>query len=365
MARVLVLNAGSSSLKWELLESEHESVLDSGNINWSGAHGSGNVEEVQRILRDISDVAAVGHRVVHGGPQFRDPVLIDDAVRDAILELRSIAPLHNPSAVAGIDAARAAFPSVPQVATFDTAFHATITDSAAIYPLPWDWTQRWQLRRYGFHGLSVQYALRRTGELLRRQPRRLIVCHLGAGCSITAVGGGRSVDTSMGFTPLEGLMMVQRSGSVDPGLLLYLLQHMSAEELDRALNEHSGLLGVSGVSSDLREVIAAAESGNERAALAIEMFCHRVRATIGGMAAVLGGLDALVFTGGVGEHSALVRERACAGLDFLGVRLELATNGRAKPDCDVSAAEASVRTLVIAAREELTILADVKRLVAL
>jgi acetate kinase len=365
MARVLVLNAGSSSLKWVLLESDHQSVLDNGNISWSGAHGSDNLDEVQHVLRGISDVTAVGHRVVHGGSRFLKSVLIDDAVRDAIFELKHLAPLHNPSAVAGIDAARAAFPRVPQVAAFDTAFHSTLPETAAVYPLPWEWTQRWELRRYGFHGLSVQYALKRASEILGRQPARLVVCHLGAGCSITAVDRGRSVDTSMGFTPLEGLMMVQRSGSVDPGLLLFLLERVSVDELDRALNERSGLLGVSGVSTDLREVIAAADSGNERAGLAIAMFCHRVTATIGAMAAVLGGLDALVFTGGIGEHSALARSQACAGLGFLGVQLDGAANQAGKPDTDISARDAVVTALVIAAREELTILADVKRLVAL
>jgi acetate kinase len=300
--------------------------------------------------------------VVHGGTRFRESVLIDDDVRAEIDALAELAPLHNPAALAGIEAASKAFPSLPQVAAFDTAFHATLPDAAAIYPLPWEWTERWGLRRYGFHGLSVQYAVRRATEMLGRRPAQLVVAHLGSGCSITAVQDGRSVDTSMGFTPLEGLMMGSRSGSVDPGLLLYLLarQGVTAEELDTGLNQRAGLLGVSGVSGDLRKVQAAADAGSDRARLAIEMFVHRLVAAIGGMAAVLGGLDALVFTGGIGEHSAAIRGAVSERLGHLGVTIDASTNAHAEGDADITAAGVRARVLVIAAREDLSVLAEVQ-----
>jgi acetate kinase len=308
-------------------------------------------------------VDAIGHRVVHGGSRFRDAVLVDDQVRQAITQLSELAPMHNPAAVAGIDAASARFPGVPQVAAFDTAFHASLPEVARLYAVPWEWTMRWELRRFGFHGLSVAYAVQRARELLGKVPRRLVVCHLGAGCSITAVADGRSVDTSMGFTPLEGVMMAQRSGSVDPGLLLYMLNHqgLQPEQLDRELNERSGLLGVSGVSADMRQVLAAAAAGHERAKLAVEMFTHRVVLSVGGMVATLGGLDALVFTGGIGEHSVRIRASVCEALTFLGLRVDAELNQASAPDADVASAESLVRILVIAAREDLAILRQLER----
>ena len=280
----------------------------------------------------------------------------------AIAELSELAPLHNPAALAGIDAARERFPAAPQVAAFDTAFHATLPDHAATYPLPREWTERWGLRRFGFHGLSVQYAVGRAAELLGDAPPRLVVCHLGAGCSVTAVHAGRSIDTSMGFTPLEGLMMARRSGSVDPGLLLYLLARgIQPGELDQALNERSGLLGVSGVSADMRKVLSAEAAGDPRARLAVDLFVHRLVATIGGMIPGLGGLDALIFTGGIGEHSAVVRARAAARLSYLGLALDVAANDAAAGDGALSTPDSLVRVLVISAREDLSVLAEVKR----
>jgi acetate kinase len=289
-------------------------------------------------------------------------VLIDQAVRQGIADLADLAPLHNPAAVAGIDAARERFgPDVPQVAAFDTAFHASLPEAAATYPLPWDWTQQWGLRRFGFHGLSVQHAVARTTELLRSQPEKLVVCHLGAGCSATAVLRGQSRDTSMGFTPLEGLMMVRRSGSIDPGLVLYLLKRMSAEVLDRGLNEQAGLAGVSGVSADLRAVLAAADGGDQRSRLALDMFVHRVVSTVGGLVAALQGLDALVFTGGIGEHSAVIRAQVAAALGFLGLRLDRSANDHTTSDAVISASDSRVRALVITAREDLAVLREVRR----
>jgi acetate kinase len=366
MAAALVLNAGSSSLKWVVLDARTESIRQHGSTTWkSDAAPSEHQAALESALHEIQAIDAVGHRVVHGGARFQSAVIVDDATRDAIQDLSELAPLHNPAAVAGIDAARARFgPSVPQVAVFDTAFHATIPAAAALYPLPWEWTEQWGLRRFGFHGLSVQYAVEHSAELLGSLPRRLVVCHLGAGCSVTAVAEGQSVDTSMGFTPLEGLMMATRSGSVDPGLLLYLMrQHdLSVQTLEQGLEKDSGLAGVSGVASDLRDVLAAAEAHNERAGLAIDMFVHRVVATIGSMTATLGGLDALVFTGGIGEHGAAVRERVVSKLRFLGAQLDLDRNASVGSDSDVAHAASAVRVLVITAREDLVVLHEMKRL---
>jgi len=360
---VLVLNAGSSSLKWVVLNADTEGVEQQGQSSWEGVEANRHATELATALARAPSVHAVGHRVVHGGMRFREAVRVDEAVRDEIAQLAELAPLHNPAAVAGIDAARARFPGVPQVAAFDTAFHASMPQATALYPLPWEWTTRWGLRRFGFHGLSVSYAIGRARELLAGTPQRVVVCHLGAGCSVTAVGDGRSVSTSMGFTPLEGVMMAQRSGSVDPGLLLYLMTRhgMGPEELERGLNERSGLLGVSGVSTDLRQVLAAADAGHERARLARDMFVERIVSCVGAMLATLGGLDALVFTAGIGEHSAVVRDAVCRAFGYVGLRLDQAANAASPADRDISLPESAVRVLVIAAREDLAILRQVKQ----
>jgi acetate kinase len=362
--RVLVLNAGSSSLKWVVLDAQSEAVQQQGTASWEGTEGGRHAAELADALQQVEEVEAIGHRVVHGGRRFQQAVLVDEAVRQGIADLTDLAPLHNPAAVAGIDAARERFgPDVPQVAAFDTAFHASLPEAAATYPLPWEWTQRWGLRRFGFHGLSVEHAVARTTELLQSQPEKLVVCHLGAGCSATAVLNGESRETSMGFTPLEGLMMVRRSGSIDPGLLLYLLQHqgLSAKQLDTGLNEQAGLAGVSGVSADLRAVLAAAESGDQRSRLALDMFVHRVVSTVGGLVAVLQGLDALVFTGGIGEHSGLIRAQVAAALGFLGLRLDPSANEHNTSDAVISASGSRVKALVITAREDLAVLREVRR----
>jgi acetate kinase len=364
MKEVLVLNAGSSGLKWTVLDADTEALVSHGATTWNGAQGENYEAELGAVLNDLLPVVAVGHRVVHGGSILRQAVLVDQRTRRLIADLNPLAPLHNAAALAGIDAALKALPGVPQIAAFDTAFHADIPEAAALYPIPWEWTQRFGLRRFGFHGLSVQYAVRRSRELLGVLPRRLVVCHLGAGCSVTAVLEGRSVDTSMGFTPLEGLMMARRSGSVDPGLLLYLLRHggMELADLDRGLNEDSGLLGVSGAYSDWRALNNSASAGNDRAQLAAAMFMHRLVAAVGGMVATLGGLDALVFTGGIGEHSPDVSRAVAAGLEFAGVHLASAPT-MSDGDRDVAAAHSAVRVLVVAARKDLSVLAEVRRLV--
>jgi acetate kinase len=363
MSRVLILNTGSSTLKWVVLDATTRSVYASGVTEWPAGDSDAQANILRTALKDFAGIGAVGHRVVHGGRRFSEAVIINHEVVATIEELTQLAPLHNPAALAGIQTGARLFPKVPQVAAFDTTFHTTIPDAASIYPLPWEWTEGWGLRRFGFHGLSVQYSVQRASDLLGGLPPRLVVCHLGAGCSVTAVADGRSVDTTMGFTPLEGLMMAVRSGSVDPGLLLYLLRDndVSAAELDATLNGRSGLLGVSGISADLRAITAAAEQGHKRAQLAIDMFVHRVVSAVGGMVGVLGGIDALVFTAGIGENSSLIRERVAERLTYLGLRLDRDANAAVAPDADIAAADATVRVLVVAAREDLAILAEVVR----
>jgi acetate kinase len=361
--RILVVNAGSSSLKLR--------VLDDGDV--VAADDGPATDEPERALSGFLDGApapdAVGHRVVHGGPEFRQSVLVDDEVAGRLEALSDLAPLHNPPALAAITTLRRLRPALPQVACFDTAFHATLPDAAAVYAVPWTWTERWGVRRYGFHGLSHSWAGRRAAELLGRPAAelRLVTCHLGAGASLAAVSGGRSVDTTMGFTPLEGLMMATRSGTVDPGLLLWLQRHqrLGAEEIEHALDRDSGLLGVSGVSADVPDVERAAGAGDRRAALALDVYHHRLAAGIAAMAAAMGGLDGVVFTGGVGQHSATVRAAACGRLGFLGVKVDAARNQAvAGDDADVSAEAASARTLVVHAREDLEIAREVQRVLA-
>ena len=361
--RILVVNAASSSLKLRLLDGAD--VLTAEDLPATDDPEPG----LARFLEGAPQPDAAGHRVVHGGPEFRESVVIDDEVAGRLQALSDLAPLHNPPALAAIAALRRLRPEVPAVACFDTAFHATLQEAAAVYPVPWAWTERWGVRRYGFHGLSHAWASRRAAELVERPPGelRLVSCHLGAGASLAAVAGGRSVDTTMGFTPLEGLMMATRSGTVDPGLVLWLQSDrgLAAGDVEQALDRQSGLLGVSGVSADMREVEQAAGSGNRRAALALDLYHHRLRAGIAAMAAALGGLDALVFTGGVGEHSATVRAAACEPLGFLGVDLDRARNQAvADDDADVSAGGARARALVVHAREDLEIAREVRRVLS-
>ena len=363
LQRVLVLNAGSSSLKWSLLDSTTEKVEAEGNEDWKG--GKDAARSALERLRHLPAPEAIGHRLVHGGLRFREAVLLDESTRKALSDLAEIDPLHTGRALELVEAAVEAFPGIPQIAAFDTTFHVSIPEAAAVYAVPYEWTRDWGLRRFGFHGLSVAYAVRRVREILGTVSNRMIVCHLGSGCSVTAVREGRSADTTMGFTPLEGVMMGTRSGSVDPGLLLYLeRQHgQDAAGLEEALNQRSGLLGVSGVSGDLRKVLVAADAGNDRAKLAYGIFVHTLRRAVGAMAGVLGGVDALVFTGGIGEHSARVRQDVAAALAFAGLALDEAKNGAAGvADADISAPGSAVRVLVITAREDLSVLAEVRRI---
>lgn len=293
----------------------------------------------------LDDLSAIGHRIVHGGTRFTESVRIDSAVEAELLALAPLAPSHNAVEASGIDAARALFRNVPQVAAFDTAFHRTLPPVAFTYPGPYAWRER-DIRRFGFHGVSVAYCVERTAQLLDREPRELslIVAHLGGGCSVTAVRDGASVDTSMGFTPLDGVMMATRSGSVDPGILIFLAREFAdagmdaatiANELDATLNDRSGLLGISGVSSDMLEVLATSEAGNERANLALAMFAHRCAVSIAGLRTSLDRLDALVFTGGIGTHAPTVRARICERLGFLGIVLDATTNESPSHDAPI------------------------------
>lgn len=367
MTAVLVVNAGSSSLKLSVLSPADEVSAARTVDPWDG---SPDHPQVADFLRGQAGIGAVGHRVVHGGSQFTQATVIDDAVISAIAGLANLAPLHQPRAVAGIRAARAALPGIAQVACFDTAFHAGMPPAAATYALPAAWNQRFGLRRYGFHGLSHQYASARCAQMLGQGPPartlRVVTCHLGAGASLAAVRGGVSLDTTMGFTPLEGLVMATRSGSVDPGLLIWLLQHggIGTDELSRALETSAGLAGlacVPGGSGDMREVRAAADAGSATARLAIDVHAHRLRREIAAMAAAMDGLDALVFTGGIGEHQPQVRAEAADGLSFLGVAIDPERNDQARGhDADISADSAPVRTLVITAREDIEIARQVR-----
>jgi len=360
--RVLVVNAGSSSLKLSLLAGD-DTVIGQQDLPVSG--GQFEPSAVAAVLGRLGgDTAeAVGHRIVHGGRQFTEPVRLDAAVRKKLEDLVDLAPLHQPKSLAGVDAVSTVLPGVPAIACFDTAFHAGMPAAAATYAIPPEWRKRWELRKYGFHGLSHGYATRRAGELLGHVPARLVVCHLGSGASLAAVRDGRSVDTTMGFTPLDGLVMGTRSGAIDPGLVLWLADHAGTPpaELAATLDNRSGLLGLAG-TADMREVLARAAQQDGAADLALQVYLHRLRALIGSMAAALGGLDTLVFTGGVGENAPEIRARAVAGLGFLGVAVDANRNAAAHGDTDITAPGAAVRAFVVAAREDLEIARQVREI---
>ncbi len=389
--KILVLNSGSSSQKSALYELGRQLPagvplpLWEARIEWRGAGSAAEFSVRERGGRSITkplhvhsraqateqmlallarsipahlhpgELSAAGHRIVHGGAAFRAPALVTARVEAAIARSSEFAPLHNRAELEGIRAVARLFGSPPQIAVFDTAFHRTLPPAAEVYPGPYNWL-RMGIRRYGFHGISHQYAAGRAAELLgaRADELRLVICHLGNGCSLAATRGGRSVDTTMGYTPLEGLMMGTRSGSVDPGILIHLMRKRgaTASELDRMLNQRSGLAGISGMGSDMRALLAAAARGNHRARLAVDMFAHRLRAGIGAMLASLGGIDALVFTGGIGENAPEVRAEACASFRFLGLALDGKKNARARSDLDIAKPASRVRVLVIRAQED-------------
>lgn len=400
--KILVLNAGSSSQKsalydvGETLPARAPAPLWQAEVDWSGTDASAQLVATTasgartertspagdrdaiiqamlemlwsgptRVITDGSEIAVVGHRVVHGGPDFTQSVRVTPAIRAAIARLAEFAPLHNPPNVEGMEAIERALGNVPQVAVFDTAFHAQLPEVAKVYPGPYEWYEQ-GIRRYGFHGTSHQYCAERAADLLGRDlaSLRLITCHLGGGCSLAAIREGHSVDTTMGFTPLEGLMMGSRSGSVDPSILTYLLREKGATagSLDDTLNHESGFKGISGVSSDIRDVMAARERGDARAALALDLFVYRLRLGIGAMLAALGGVDALVFTGGIGEHVPAVRSGACAAFGFGGVALDEARNAESPVDADIAMPDSRVRVLVIHTEEDWMIARECWRL---
>jgi acetate kinase len=363
--RVLAVNAGSSTLKLTLLDAD-DRVLVARELD--APSGRVDADELSAVLGEgLGKADAVGHRIVHGGARFHEAVLIDRDVEAALRELVDLAPLHQPKSLAALEAVSAALPDVASVACFDTAFHATLPAAARTYALPAAWRERWGIRRYGFHGLSHAWVARRAPQLAARSGAalRIVSCHLGAGASLCAIAAGRSIDTTMGFTPLEGLVMATRSGTVDPGALLWLLAHSAMPEgkLAAALEHESGLLGLAG-SADMREVLTRAAQGDERARLALDVYCHRLAAGISAMAASLGGIDVLVFTGGVGERSAEVRSRAVSRLAFLGLAIDRDRNARADDDAEISVAHANAGTLVIRSREDREIAREVRRVVA-
>ncbi len=394
--KILVINSGSSSVKacvyeigWSLPDNPPPALWEA-KIEWqdktaaimvknsSGAFHKDQIAVTSReqagrdllstlwsgdarIISSAAEIDAVGHRVVHGGPRFEEPVVLTPEVRSTIASVSAFAPLHIAAELAGMKIVDDLLDSVPQMAVFDTGFHRRMPLAAAVYPGPYNWFEN-GIRRYGFHGINHQYCTGRAAQLLGKKKNsiKLVICHLGSGCSLAAVQRGRSVDTTMGFTPLDGLMMGTRSGSIDPGILIFLMSQgqMNAHDLDVALNHQSGLLGISGVSSDMRDVLASMEGGNERAKLAFDIYVHRVRAAVGSMAAVLGGMDAVVFTAGIGENSPQVRTAACRGLEFLGIKLDEERNADPALDADVAAPDSRVRVLVIRAEEDWAIAAE-------
>ncbi len=361
LMRVLAVNAGSSTLKLRLVTSDDQIEATFDVDPWDGSAKANGVSE---WLYGLADVDAVGHRIVHGGNRFTSAVRINDEVLSGIVGLASLAPLHQPRALAATDAVRAVLPGVPAVACFDTAFHSGMPACATTYALPAAWRNRWPLRKYGFHGLSHAWATRRAAELVG-QPidgLRIVSCHLGAGASVCAVLGGRAVDTSMGFTPLEGLVMATRAGSVDPGLMLWLLQqgHLSLGELADGLEHNAGLAGLAGGSGDMRQVIAGVERGDPDSCLAFSVHSHRLRREIAAMTAALDGLDVVVFTGGIGEHQPTVRSAAIDGLGFLGLAVDPVRNVSASGDVDMSVDGSPARTLVVTSREDLEIAQQVR-----
>jgi acetate kinase len=346
--RVLVVNAGSSSVKLSVLGDDDESLASS---DLAVEQGEIDDAELRSALAALPAADAVGHRIVHGGERFVEAVRIDPEVEAALRDLVDLAPLHQPKSLAALDAVNTALSDLPAVACFDTAFHATLPAAAATYALPSAWRERFGIRRFGFHGLSHAYASRRAAAMLGRRDLRVVTCHLGAGASLAAVRDGRSVDTTMGFTPLEGVPMATRSGTVDPGALLHALRRgLPPEELERVLEHDSGLAGLSGISGRVEEL---ERSGEPVAELALAVYAYRIAGAVGALAVALGGLDALVFTAGVGENSGGVRARVCTRLGFLGVELDEDANASARPDAEIAAPGSPVRVVVLRAREDL------------
>lgn len=386
--KVLVINCGSSSLKYQLIDSRSEEVLAAGLCERIGIDGrmthtpsSGNTvvkndplpdhgaaiqsvlsaltDKAHGVISSLSEIGAVGHRLVHGGEKFAASVIINDEVIAEVEACNDLAPLHNPANLIGVRACRQIMPDVPMVGVFDTAFHQTMPPKAYLYGIPHQYYQEHKVRRYGFHGTSHNYVSQRVHHLAELDPdnSRVIVCHLGNGASVTAVKNGKSVDTSMGLTPLEGLIMGTRSGDLDPGVIEYIAkkEHLTLEEVLKVLNKESGVLGLSGVSSDFRDLTEAMEQGNEQAAVAVEAFCYRVAKHIGAYTAALNGVDAIVFTAGIGENAAHIRSMVCDYLGFLGITIDEEKNAVRGKETEISTPDSKVSVFVIPTNEELAI----------
>lgn len=395
--KILVINAGSSSLKYQLFDMDKEEVLAKGLCERIGIEGSqlkhqpkdqdtvilsnpmknhadairmvidALVDPTYGVIKDMSEITAVGHRVVHGGEAFSGSVIIDAQVMKVLNACIDLAPLHNPPNIIGIEACKEAMPGVPMVGVFDTAFHQTMPPEAYLYAIPYELYEKHKIRKYGFHGTSHKYVAERAAKLLKTpiEQLKIITCHLGNGSSITAVKNGKSVDTSMGFTPLAGVAMGTRSGMIDPAIVTFLMEkeNLSIKEVNDLLNKKSGVLGISGVSSDFRDIHAAADEGNKRARLALDIFAYSVKKYIGTYAAIMGGVDAIVFTAGIGENNAKMRTSILSGLEFMGIKIDEEKNAIRGKEIDISTPDASVRTLVIPTNEELMIALDTKKLV--
>lgn len=392
--KVLVINAGSSSLKYQLIDMDTRNVMAKGLCERIGIDGSrlkqtGKDEYIieqpmndhsdairlvlsaltdpaHGVIQDMSEISAVGHRVVHGGEYFNSSVIINEDVKKAIEDCIDLAPLHNPPNLIGIEACEKAMPGVPMVGVFDTAFHQTMPPEAFLYAIPYELYEKYKIRKYGFHGTSHYYVSRRAAEMLGKpvEELKMVTLHLGNGSSITAVDGGKSVDTSMGFTPLAGVIMGTRSGLIDPAIVPFLMEkeNMSLDEVNDMLNKKSGVLGISGVSSDFRDLDKAVEEGNDRAALALKMFVYSVKRYIGFYACAMGGLDAVVFTAGIGENNYEMREELVKGMEFMGIKMDSEANKVRGEERIVSAPDSKVKLLVIPTNEELTIALDTERL---
>jgi len=390
--KILVLNCGSSSLKYQVIDMDTKNAIAKGLVERIGLEGSvlthgtstrgkevikteiknhtKAIELVLKqlidpeagVLKDLNEISAVGHRVVHGGEKFAKSVIIDAAVMKALKECIELAPLHNPPNIAGIKACQKMMPGIPQVAVFDTAFHQTMCPASYIYGLPYEYYEKYGIRKYGFHGTSHKYVSQRAAILLKKpiEELKIISCHLGNGASIAAIRGGKSIATSMGFTPLDGLMMGTRSGTLDPAIVTYIMckENFSVDQMNDFLNTKCGALGVSGISSDFRDIEVAAAQGNNRAQLALDIFNYDVKQFIGSYAAALGGVDALIFTAGVGENSPSTRASICKNMDFLGIDLDLEKNKVRGEEVDVSKTNSRCRVLVIPTNEELMIALD-------
>lgn len=395
--KVLVINAGSSSLKYKLIDMDNENVMAKGlcerigldNSRLKHTPGENDTVVIEKdmpnhgvaiklvldaltdndhgVIADMSEISAVGHRVVHGGEFFSGSVLITDEVKKVVTECNPLAPLHNPANLTGIAACEEAMPGVPNVGVFDTAFHQTMPPESFMYGIPYEYYEKYKIRKYGFHGTSHNYVAHRVAEMCGKpiEDLKIITCHLGNGSSIAAVNCGKVVDTSMGFTPLDGLVMGTRSGSIDPAVIPFIANHegLSVDEVDAILNKKSGVMGISGVSSDFRDLDAAAAEGNERAKLALKMFRHSVRGYIGRYASIMGGVDVITFAGGVGENSADIRADVLAGHEFMGVKVDDAKNNVRGKEAEISAADSKVRVFVVPTDEELTIARDTKRII--